>query len=126
MAKKVQKNYEELKKKSELTESFIRLADQIQIDDKDVPKTEKGMNTKAKELLELLGKSEAMSKKDIAVELDAILKDAEKSAVDKDIQKLKATLIKYKIDTNNVSQSTMKLSDKEAEQALQSVLKLGV
>jgi len=55
MAKK-QENYEELKKKSEVTEKFIRLADQISIDDKDVPKTEKGMNTKAKELIERLNR----------------------------------------------------------------------
>lgn len=51
---KIQKNYDELKKKSDLTERFIRLADKIEIDDKDVPKTEKGMSTKAKELLERL------------------------------------------------------------------------
>jgi hypothetical protein len=57
MAKKVtQKNYDELKKKSEVTEKFIRLADQISIDDKDVPKTEKGMNTKVKELMNKLNK----------------------------------------------------------------------
>ena len=53
---KIQDNYEELKKKSEITEKFIRLADKIQIDDKDVPKTEKGMQSKAKELIEKLGR----------------------------------------------------------------------
>lgn len=52
----IQKNYEELKKKSEITEKFIRLADQLEIDDKDVPKTEKGMNTKVKELMDRLNK----------------------------------------------------------------------
>jgi len=56
MAKKQQQNYEELKKKSEVTESFIRLADQLKIDDKDIPKTEKGMNTKVKELMNKLNK----------------------------------------------------------------------
>jgi len=53
----IQKNYEELKKKSDLTEKFIRLADQIEIDEKDIPRTEKGMTTKAKELLEKLSKN---------------------------------------------------------------------
>jgi len=52
----IQKNYEELKKKSEITEKFIRLADQLEIDDKDVPKTEKGMNTKVKELMDKLNR----------------------------------------------------------------------
>ena len=56
MAEKLQKNYDDLKKKSELTEKFIKLADQLKIDDKDVPKTEKGMNTKVKELMEKLNK----------------------------------------------------------------------
>lgn len=46
-----QDNYEQLKKQSELTEKFIRLADNLKIDDKDIPKTEKGLTTKAKELL---------------------------------------------------------------------------
>jgi len=54
--KKIQKNYEELKKKSELTEKFIRFADKIEIDEKDIPRTEKGMETKAKELIEKLTK----------------------------------------------------------------------
>jgi len=54
--KKIQKNYEELKKKSDLTEKFIRFANQIEIDDKDIPRTEKGMETKAKELIEKLNK----------------------------------------------------------------------
>lgn len=42
----------QLKKKAEITDEFIRLVDKLKIDDKDVPKTEKGMNSKAKELLE--------------------------------------------------------------------------
>lgn len=54
--KKIQKNYEELKKKSDLTEKFIRFANQLEIDDKDIPRTEKGMETKAKELIEKLNK----------------------------------------------------------------------
>jgi hypothetical protein len=49
-------NYEQLKKQSELTEKFIKLADNLKIDDKDVPKTEKGLITKAKELLEKVQK----------------------------------------------------------------------
>ena len=53
----IQKNYDELKKKSDLTEKFIKLANQIELDDKDVPRTEKGMTTKAKELLEKLSKN---------------------------------------------------------------------
>lgn len=56
MENKIQKNYEELKKKSDLTDKFIKLADKIQIDDKDVPKTEKGLATKAKELIERLNR----------------------------------------------------------------------
>ena len=50
----VQKNYEELKKKADLTEKFVIFANRIEIDDKDIPKTEKGLETKAKELIEKL------------------------------------------------------------------------
>jgi len=56
MAEYIQKDYEELKKKSELTEKFIRLANQLDLDEKDIPKTEKGMETKVKELIERLEK----------------------------------------------------------------------
>lgn len=56
MAENIQKNYEELKKKSELTEKFIRLANKLQLDEKDIPKTEKGMESKVKELMERLEK----------------------------------------------------------------------
>ena len=56
MAEKIQKDYEELKRKSELTEKFIKLANKLEIDDKDIPKTEKGMETKVKELMERLEK----------------------------------------------------------------------
>jgi hypothetical protein len=52
----IQDNYEQLKKQSELTEKFIRLADNLKFDDKDIPKTEKGLTTKAKELLEKVQK----------------------------------------------------------------------
>lgn len=64
MAKKehIQKDYDELKKISEMTEKFIRLADQLNIEEKDVPKTEKGMETKAKELIKRLNKK--LDKKD--------------------------------------------------------------
>jgi hypothetical protein len=51
-----QKNYEELKKKSVLTDKFIKLVNMLEVNDKDVPKTEKGMNTKAKELIEKINK----------------------------------------------------------------------
>ena len=50
----IQKDYDELKRKSELTEKFIKLANKIKIEDKDIPKTEKGMETKVKELMERL------------------------------------------------------------------------
>lgn len=53
---KIQKDYQELKKKSVLTDKFIKLADSIEVNDKDVPKTEKGMSTKAKELIEKINK----------------------------------------------------------------------
>ena len=46
--KKIQKNYEELKKKSELTEKFIRFADKIEIDEKDIPKLFDSFFTKDK------------------------------------------------------------------------------
>lgn len=52
----IQDNYKELKKQSDLTEKFIKLADQLNIDDRYFPKTEKGMSTKAKEILEKLNK----------------------------------------------------------------------
>lgn len=53
---KLQENYDELKKKSELTEKFIRLVDKIEIAEYDIPKTEKGMETKAKELIDKINK----------------------------------------------------------------------
>ena len=54
--KRIQPNYEELKKQSELTDKFIKLANKLKIDDRDVPKTEKGRATKTKELIERLSK----------------------------------------------------------------------
>jgi hypothetical protein len=54
--KKIQENYDELKKISDKTERIIRFADKLKIEDKDVPKTEKGMASKVKELLERLEK----------------------------------------------------------------------
>ena len=53
---KIQKDFEELKKKSDLTEKFIRFANKINIEDKDIPKSERGMETKAKELIEKINK----------------------------------------------------------------------
>lgn len=60
--KKIQNNFEELKKQSELTEKFVKLVDQLKIDDKDIPKTEKGLNTKVKELMQKLEKKIDKSK----------------------------------------------------------------
>lgn len=54
--KKIQPNYEELKKQSELTDLFIKYANGIKIDDKDVPKTDKGRASKAKELIDRVNK----------------------------------------------------------------------
>jgi len=54
--KRIQKDYDELKKKSDRTEKFIKLANQLEIDAKDAPKTEKGMASKVKELMEKLNK----------------------------------------------------------------------
>ena len=53
---KIQKNFDELKKKSDITEKFIKLVNKLQLDEKDIPKTEKGINSKAKELMERLEK----------------------------------------------------------------------
>lgn len=61
-------NEKDLKKQAELTDLFVKFADKIKIDDKDVPKTEKGMDTKAKELIEKLGKKiEKVSKEEMNV-----------------------------------------------------------
>jgi len=60
--KKIQENFEELKKQSELTDKFVKLVDQLKIDDKDIPKTEKGLNTKVKELMQRLEKKIDKSK----------------------------------------------------------------
>jgi len=53
---RIQGNYDELKKKSDRTEKFIMFADKIKIDYSEVPKTEKGMNSKAKEIAKKLYK----------------------------------------------------------------------
>ena len=57
-----QENYEELKRKSELTEKFIKMVNKLNLDDREIPKTEKGMDSKAKELLDKLSKK--MEKED--------------------------------------------------------------
>ena len=54
--KKIQENFEELKKQSEITEKFVKFVDQLKIDDKDIPKTNKGRNTKVKQLMKKLEK----------------------------------------------------------------------
>jgi hypothetical protein len=66
--KPIQKDFDKLKKKAELTDYFVKFADKIEIDDKDIPKTERGMETKAKEILEKLNKKiEKVSEKEIKV-----------------------------------------------------------
>jgi hypothetical protein len=52
----IQKNYSELKKKSVLTDKFINLVDNIKFDEKDTPRTPKGMETKTKEILAKINK----------------------------------------------------------------------
>ena len=54
--KKIQDNYEQLKKQSELTDKFIRLANELKIDDKKIPKTDKGFSTIAKEIIDKVNK----------------------------------------------------------------------
>jgi predicted transcriptional regulator len=54
--KKIQKDYEELKKKSDRTEKFIKMVNDLKLEDKDIPKTEKGLQTKVKELMDKLNK----------------------------------------------------------------------
>ena len=49
-------NEEKLKRQADLTEAFVKIVDKLKIDDEDVPKTEKGLNTKAKELLKRVEK----------------------------------------------------------------------
>jgi len=56
MEKKLQKNYEELKEKSELTEKRIRFIDQIDLDYKSVPPTKKGLEREVKKLMKKLEK----------------------------------------------------------------------
>ena len=51
-----EKNNEELKKKAEDTKIFEILVDELKLDQKDIPKTEKGLNTKIKELKEKIEK----------------------------------------------------------------------
>jgi len=63
MVKKLQHNYEELKKKSEITEKFIKLADQLDIDVNNVPTTKKGMETKVRKLMKKLEKKLEKEKK---------------------------------------------------------------
>jgi len=52
----IQKNYSELKKKSVLSDKFINLVDNIKFDEKDTPRTTKGMETKTKEILAKINK----------------------------------------------------------------------
>jgi hypothetical protein len=52
----IQKNYSELKKKSALSDKFINFVDNIKFDEKDTPKTQKGMETKTKEILAKINK----------------------------------------------------------------------
>ena len=52
----IQKNYNELKKKSVLSDKFINFVDNIKFDEKDTPRTTKGMETKTKEILAKINK----------------------------------------------------------------------
>lgn len=56
MEKHIQNNYDELKKKSELTDAFIKVVNDIKFDDSNIPKTKKGMNTVVKKLLKKVDK----------------------------------------------------------------------
>lgn len=55
MAKK-QENYEELKKKSEETETFIRIVDEFELNYKKVPPTKKGLEREVAKLKKKLNK----------------------------------------------------------------------
>lgn len=64
MAKKIiQKNYEELKEKSEITKRRIRFIDQLELDYKNAPPTEKGMERELNKLIKKLEKKEKKEKK---------------------------------------------------------------
>lgn len=56
MEKHIQNNYDELKKKSELTDAFIKVVNDIKFDDSNIPKTKKGMDTVVKKLLKKVDK----------------------------------------------------------------------
>lgn len=56
MEKHIQNNYDELKKKSELTDAFIKVVNDIKFDDSNIPKTKKGMDTAVKKLLKKVDK----------------------------------------------------------------------
>lgn len=51
-----QENYEELKKKSELTEKFIKIVDELKLDYNNVPPTIKGMEREVKKLMKKIDK----------------------------------------------------------------------
>jgi len=51
-----QENYEELKKKSEETEKFIRLVDEFETNYKNTPTTKKGMEREVEKLMKKIEK----------------------------------------------------------------------
>ena len=53
--KHIQNNYEQLKKISDKTEDFMRIVNDLKEDNK-TPKTEKGLNKKAKTILDRVNK----------------------------------------------------------------------
>lgn len=52
----IQNNYNELKEKSELTEKFIKLVDELKLDYNNVPPTKKGMEREIKKLMKKIDK----------------------------------------------------------------------
>ncbi len=73
---------DDLKKQADLTDLFVKFANKIKIDDKDIPKTEKGLATKAKELIESLGKKiEKVSDEELNVYI--VKKKIEKRKIEK-------------------------------------------
>lgn len=61
--KKIQDNYEQLKKQSELTDMFIKIANDLKINDKKIPKTDKGFDKIAKDLIDKVNKKIAKEEK---------------------------------------------------------------
>lgn len=74
------KDYLELKKIADKSDKFIKIVNNLKIDDKDIPKTEKGMNSKAKELMDRINKKLSKITEDEFIQMNI-----EKSKLRKDI-----------------------------------------